>query len=270
MKLGIGTYTFAWSIGAPGYQPEKPLNALDLLSLASALEVGVVQYGPNLPIDGLPTDELHQLMRCASARHIEIEIGTQGLDPEYLARQIDLAKQVGSATLRWSIDEANSVQIGIDAVEDCVQRVLLNLERARVRLAIENSCIPSVLLAKMLQRVDSAWVGVTLDTVNSLAIPEGPACVIENLAPYIASLHIKDYQISRMQHRMGFIVEGRPAGAGQLDVPSLIASLRAMRVNANAILELWPPEQSSISETVALEHRWAVESISYLRRYILN
>jgi hypothetical protein len=69
---------------------------------------------------------------------------------------------------------------------------------------------------------------------------------------------------------MGFIVEGRPAGAGQLDVPGLIASLRALRVKANAILELWPPEQSSISETVALEHRWAAESIAYLRRYILN
>jgi len=270
MKLGIGTYTYAWSIGAPGYEPEKPLNALDLLGLASTLEVRVVQYGPNLPLDGLPESELQQLIRSARAHHIEIEVGTRGLDPECLARQIDLAKQVGSATLRWSADDAGPVEANIHAVEDCIQRVLPNLERAQVRLAMENSRIPSVRVAGMLQRLNSPWVGVTLDTVNSVAIPEGPASVIENLAPYVVSLHIKDYQISRMPHRMGFIVEGRPAGGGQLDIPGLIASLRALRVNANAILELWPPEQSNISETVALEHRWAAESISYLRRYILN
>jgi sugar phosphate isomerase/epimerase len=270
MKLGIGTYTYAWSIGAPGYQPERPLNALDLLGLASALGVRVVQYGPNLPIDELPQDELQQLMRRARARDIEIEIGTRGIDPEYLARQIELAKQVRSATLRWSVDDGSPVEVPIDTVEDCMRRVLPHLERAQVRLAMDNSRIPSVCIAGMLQRLNSPWVGVTLDTVNSLAIPEGPASLIENLAPYVASLHIKDYQISRMPHRMGFIVEGRPAGAGQLDVPGLIAALRALRVKANAILELWPPEQSSISETVALEHRWAAESIAYLRRYILN
>jgi len=32
---------------------------------------------------------------------------------------------------------------------------------------------------------------------------------------YAFSLHVKDFAVSRAWHRMGFLVEGRPAGKGQ-------------------------------------------------------
>lgn len=270
MKLGIGTYTYAWSIGAPNYEPEKPLGALDLLDIATALGVGIVQYGPNLALDHLPQTEQRQVIDCARKRGIALEIGTRGTDWVYLATQVELAREVGSPTLRWSVDDGASASVEIREVEECIQRLLPGLAEAGVRLALENSRIHSEIMAEMLRKLDSPWVGVTLDTVNSLAIPEGSASVIANLTPYVASLHIKDFQVNRMPHRMGFVVEGRPAGSGQLDVPGLIAALRRAGVKANAILELWPPEQDNISETVALEHRWAQESISYLRQYISN
>jgi 3-oxoisoapionate decarboxylase len=270
MKLGIGTYTYAWSIGAPNYQPEKPLGALDLLDLATALGVGIVQYGPNLALDQLPETEQRLVIDCAKKRGIALEIGTRGTDPAYLATQVELAREVASPTLRWSVDDGASASVSIDEVEECIRQLMPGLAGAGVRLALENSRIHSGAMAEMLRKLDSPWVGVTLDTVNSLAVPEGSASVIANLTPYIASLHIKDFQVNRMPHRMGFIVEGRPAGGGQLDVPALIATLRAAGVEANAILELWPPEQDNLAKTVALERRWAEESISYLRRYISN
>jgi 3-oxoisoapionate decarboxylase len=270
MKLGIGSYAFAWSIGFPDAIPEAPVDAFGMLHLADELGVRVVQYGSNLPLDALPEDELRHLIRCARDREIEIEIGTRGIDPASLARQVKLAKKVGSSILRWSVDISDGVIVGISEVAKCVNCLLPELQRNEVRLAIENSHIPAVKLAEMLQAADSPWLGSTLDTVNSLAIPEGHESVIENLAPYVVSLHIKDFQVSRMWHRMGFVVEGRPVGEGQLDVPRLLATLRGVRVRANAILELWPPEQSTLAETIALEHRWATQSISYLRRYISN
>jgi hypothetical protein len=34
------------------------------------------------------------------------------------------------------------------------------------------------------------------------------------------------------------------------------------------IIELWPPEQKTLQETIELERAWAVESVRYLRQYI--
>jgi hypothetical protein len=64
---------------------------------------------------------------------------------------------------------------------------------------------------------------------------------------------------------MGFIIEGAPAGQGQLDIPWLLNKLGESGPLCNAILELWPPEQKTIEETIALEDKWVVESIPYLR-----
>lgn len=79
---------------------------------------------------------------------------------------------------------------------------------------------------------------------------------------------MKDFQIFRPTHRKGFVVEGRPAGQGQLNVPWLLAELRAKGRDPNAILELWPPPEATVHESIAKENAWAVESVRYLRQFI--
>ena len=37
MKLGIGTYTYMWSIGFPGAAPDAPMRAMGLLEKAREL-----------------------------------------------------------------------------------------------------------------------------------------------------------------------------------------------------------------------------------------
>ena len=44
--------------------------------------------------------------------------------------------------------------------------------------------------------------------------------------------------------------------------------LRAQGRDPNAILELWPPPEATVAESVAKEAGWAAESIRYLRRFI--
>jgi sugar phosphate isomerase/epimerase len=150
----------------------------------------------------------------------------------------------------------------------CFQAIAPELERSGVRLAFENARIPAERLSRMIDEAGSDRIGVVLDTVNSLALPEGTEYVARTLARHTMCLHVKDFAVSRVWHMMGFTVEGRPAGQGQLNVPWLIDLVRREGRSANAILELWPPEQPSLPETVALEQRWAVESIAYLRRYV--
>ena len=36
------------------------------------------------------------------------------------------------------------------------------------------------------------------------------------------------------------------------------------------ILEVWPPEQPTVEESIALEDRWVRESIPYLRQFVVE
>jgi len=140
--------------------------------------------------------------------------------------------------------------------------------KAGVRLAMENSLIPAADLASALEDTGSEYLGITLDTVNSLAIPEGTREVATALAKWTCCLHVKDFAVSRAWHMMGFQVEGRASGQGQLDIVWLLGMLKESKARCNAIVELWPPPQADLEGTIALEQRWAEESVTYLRTLI--
>jgi sugar phosphate isomerase/epimerase len=267
MKLGIGTYTYMWSIGFERVAPNEPLDVLGLLEKARELGVGVVQIGPNLPLDVLGEAQLEAVIERAREWNIEIELGTRGLETEHLRRQISLADRLGAKLLR-TVPEIGGAAPSVAEMTACLREIEPELADAGVRLAMENAVIPAADLAGVLRNLGSPWLGITLDTVNSLAIPEGTEYVARQLAPYTMCLHVKDFVVQRVWHMMGFTVEGRPAGNGQLNVPWLLDLLREVNVSANAILELWVPQQATLEETIKMEHAWAEESVAYLRRYI--
>lgn len=142
-------------------------------------------------------------------------------------------------------------------------------ERAGVVLALENhDRFKARQLKSIIEAVGSPNIAICLDTVNSFGALEGPDVVLELLAPYVVNLHIKDFTIYRPNHNMGFIVEGRPAGAGRLDIPWLLDQLKAAGRDPNAILELWVPPVPTIEQTIATEQEWAEASVRYLRTLI--
>jgi sugar phosphate isomerase/epimerase len=270
MKLGIGTYTYMWSIGFAGAQPATPMDALGLLSKARDLGVHVVQFGPNLALDGLSEARLQEVSDYARRMQIELEVGTRGIDVQHLHRQLALAARLGCGMVR-TVPELSSGKVpDLSELQECLREVVPELNRRRIRLALENGNIPAQDLAGALDVLASPWLGVTLDTANSLAIPEGTQQVVKTLARHTVGFHIKDFVVRRAWHRMGFIVEGTPAGQGQMDLPWILRELKSAKADPSAILELWPPEQADIQTTTALEQLWAEESIRYLRHYIVN
>jgi len=268
VKLGIGTYAFMWSIGFPGAEPVKPMNAFDLLEKAIDLGVKVVQYGPNLPLDSLSPAELSSLQALAKSEGISLEIGTQGLEPSHLRDQLKLAARGGSRLLRTTTEGPDGIAVPLEQMRTNILEIIPALVEQDVFLAIENGRVPASALADLVNSADSSHVGITLDTVNSLAIPEGTEQVTNVLSKHIKCLHVKDFIVERLWHRMGFSVQGRPAGEGQLNVRELLEKVFNAAPESNAILELWPPEQGTLEETIRLEHAWAAQSISNLRRYI--
>jgi len=269
MRLGINTYTYMWSIGFEGAAPASPLTALGMLGKARELGVRVVQMGPNLPLDRLPESELRKFADCARSWGIEIELATRGLELDHLRRQAALARGLG-ATLIRTIPEIGGRPAAASEAGGHLQQLLPLLDGEGLRLGIENGKIPAVELARLIDSAASPRIGVVLDTTNSLAVPEGWRCVAEVLAPYTMCLHLKEFIIKRAWHMMGFICEGRPAGQGQLDIPWLLETCRRSSYDFNVIIELWPPEQKTLQETIDLEQAWAIDSVRFMRQHVAN
>lgn len=254
MELGIGTYSFMWALG------EGAMDAMGLLQRASELGVKRVQFGPNCPLTENNVDEIAAEAR---RRGLTLEIGMAGLDTGEIRRQLELCRRAGSPLLRTVLQEAAEGAPEPAWIAGQLHAARPLLAAAGIPLALENSVTPAAELASLLQ---GEWLGVTLDTANSLAICEGWRHVAEHLAPLTLCFHVKDFIVRREWHKMGFRVEGRPAGQGQLDIPWILARLGPRC--QSAILEQWPPEQASREETIRMEQAWAAQSIRALRGWI--
>ena len=144
MKLGVGSYTYMWSIGVEGAAPEKPMDARALLERAAELGVKVVQYGPNLPLDALSMPQREALVARAQELGIEIEVGTRGIEAGTLRPQIAMARNVGATLLR-SVPELSGGRTPTRwELVGNLRPMLAELEDARVRLAPENSKMPAM------------------------------------------------------------------------------------------------------------------------------
>lgn len=268
MRLGISSYTYVWAIGVPGYAPARPMTADGLLRKATELGVGVVQIADNLPLDRMGARDLEALIRQAGEAGIELELGTCGIDQENLLEYLRLATRVRSSILRTLLDTP-AYHPTVDEVIAVLAPLMPAFEQAGVRLAIENhDRFNAATLANMLERLNSPFAGICLDTANSIGCLENLETLLGTLGRQVVNLHIKDYAIVRPTHLKGFVVEGRPAGQGQLDVPWLLNKLKSLGLSVNAILELWPPPENDLAESIAKEDTWARQSIEYLRQYI--
>ncbi|MBW4436769.1 MAG: sugar phosphate isomerase/epimerase [Pleurocapsa minor GSE-CHR-MK-17-07R] len=269
MRLGLGSYALAWSIGVPGFSaPSQAWTAFDVLNFAHELGLCVVQLADNLPLHTLGAETLRELRDKAAALNIAVEVGTRGIAPDHLRLYLDYAKTFASPIVRVVLDTADH-HPSVPEAAGLIREVMPDYERAGVTLAIENhDRFKSRELVELLARIDHAHVGICLDTVNSFGALEGPEVVVAALGPYVVNLHVKEFVVRRAAHNMGFTVFGAPAGQGMLDMPWLLGELAQHGRDFNAIIEAWPAPEATTDETAAKEQRWARESTAYLRGLI--
>ena len=90
--------------------------------------------------------------------------------------------------------------------------------RHGVRLAVENhKDWRADELVAILKRIGNDHVGVCLDTGNSIALLEDPMEVVEALAPWAFTTHLKDMGVE--EYERGFLLAEVPLGTGVLDLP---------------------------------------------------
>ena len=268
MRLGISSYTFGWAVGVERSRPTGALTAADLIRRATALGVRVVQLCDNLPADTWEPSNIESIAAQARAAGISIEVGTRGIGEVHLRRFIWVARQLSSPILRVVIDTPDDRPEPAEIPQQ-LAKVIADLEGSRVTLAIENhDRLSTAALRQIIQAVNSPWIGICLDTANSLGSLEGLDAVLESLGQFVVNLHLKDVAAVRFPHLQGFTIEGRPAGQGMIDIPRLLEGLKELKRDPNAIIELWTPPEAEMQATIQKEEEWARQSVRKMRRWI--
>ncbi|MFW6138358.1 MAG: sugar phosphate isomerase/epimerase family protein [Spirochaetota bacterium] len=265
MEIGVSNYTWTWAVGIEGCIPKNPLNSLGLLEKAKEHQVQVLQIADKPCLHSMNNAELDRIASKAREYGIKLEVGTRGIEPSRLNRYLNIAQRVGAKIVRTITHTLDT-----DAVS-WLKEVLPDYSKAGVSIALENHDEHKTTeLVRFLDKIASPYLGVCLDTVNSFAALEPPENVVKNLSPYTINVHIKDFDIVRVGHQLGFSIEGRPAGEGRLNVPWLIDYIEKKNRgrDPNGILELWTPFTGTLEKTIARENEWAIRSLRYLRGLI--
>ena len=111
------------------------------------------------------------------------------------------------------------------------------IEKHKVIVALENHkdwTLEDFL--RLLKTYQSEYLQVTLDFGNNISMLDDPYEVIEGLAPYAKSTHIKDMGV--LPYADGFLLSEVPLGTGLLDLPRIVATVRKANPNTKFSLEM--------------------------------
>lgn len=264
MKIGLSTYALNWAWGIPGYPVETPLNFPRFLELASEWGYGGVQIADNAPLLKLSAAERRTLWKQAGALGLFVEIGARGLTDENLERHLEIAVEAGSPILRFVID-GPGFEPGFEALPDILGKAAARCGERKIILAIENhDRFRARQFAGWFDFVDSPWLGLCLDTVNSYGCGEGFRETIDTLLPYTVNFHLKDFRVRRQPYMLGLLIEGTPVGEGFLPVKDIVARLEAHGRCRSAVVEHWTAPEDSVEATISKEMGWCQKSIQNL------
>ena len=268
MHLGLSTYTFPWNIQLSGRLGSHRFSFREMLELTAENGIRYFQFGDNYPLHLLTNKELDELKKTASAKNISLQAGTRGLHMDNISRYLLIAKELETGFLRVVTDDGD-FHPPEDEVMLTIRQLLPILKETGIVLAIENhDRFKAKTLVRIIEHTDPEYVAVCLDTANSLGAGEGINEILPLLLPYTVNLHIKDFTISRVDHKMGFLVSGAAAGEGMLDIPHLIRECGKYERCTPASLELWISEEASPEDTIEKELNWMRRSITFLNNHI--
>ncbi len=228
MGIVIHSYGKRWqgkysSIKNPPFQ-----DALDVLDHVRGLGVGGLQ----IMVKGWTTEFAGKVRATCESYHIALE-GSIGLpknesDVPRFENELRVGKEGGATIFRSatggrryelfsSLEEFHHFK---EAAIKSMQLAEPIARRLRVKIGIENhKDFHAAELAEMLERLSSPHIGACVDTGNSIALLEDPMHVVETLAPFAVTTHIKDMAVQEMAD--GFHLSEVPLGEGILDLPRM-------------------------------------------------
>jgi sugar phosphate isomerase/epimerase len=247
-RMGIVIHSYPLRRAADHADKDKPRfdDPLTFLEYCRGLGAGGVQVGIGVRDEAYATKLRRQLDDHKLYLEGSIRLPRTKDEVARFTAEVQSAKQCGATVLRTTLMDGRRYEVFDTAEafrrfqEQSWQALLLArpvAEKHDVKLAVENhKDLRSGELADVLKRLDSRHVGACVDTGNNIALLEDPLEVVETLAPYALSSHIKDMGVE--EYAEGFLLAEVPLGTGFLDMPKIIDTLRRARPEIRFNLEM--------------------------------
>jgi 3-oxoisoapionate decarboxylase len=223
----------------------RPRDTLAFLDHCEALGAAGIQA----PLTGLDAAYLDRLRDCLRTTGMYFEAMVPLPKPDGLAafdNAVAAARQTGAICIRAACLSGRRYETFAnladwrtfaEASRAAIRRALPVLERYQMPLALENHKDWTVTeMAALLRETGHPLLGVTLDTGNNISLLDGPMEVVETLAPWALSTHLKDMGVEECAN--GFLLAEVPLGEGILDLPRIVATIRAARPQTRFTLEM--------------------------------
>jgi len=250
-----------WAVGSP----HDAMDEKDLIKESLSFGLRCVQIGDNLPLHDFSPERIQGLKRYALVNAVRVEVGGRKLTEENLRRYISICSDLNAPVLRFVID-GDGYEPDLHTAERIIKNSLPELKERNITLGIENhDRFKARDLAALMASINSSFVGICLDCVNSMGAGEGLEHVAPVLAPYTVNLHIKDFTIERLPHKMGFTIVGVRAGTGMTNIAYLMELLGRYNRCQSAVLEQWVPPEGNLQATIKKENDWARQSMAHLQ-----
>lgn len=247
-RLGVCTYSYNihWKAAREGHPKVRFKDTIGFLEYCHELGAGGVQIAVGSRDADYPT----KLRAKAEAYEMYFEgqasLPQQPSDVDRFEAEIRAARKAGAGVVRTAMlggrryETFDSAAAFRQFAEKSWQSLTLAepiLKKHRVRLAIENHKdrrVPELL--DLLKRISSEYVGVCVDVGNNIALLEEPVAVVEALAPFAFSTHLKDMAVQ--EYDEGFLLSEVPLGEGFLDLNKMIATLEKANPKIQFNLEM--------------------------------
>ncbi len=176
----------------------------------------------------------------------QIRLPKDDSDLQRFTTEVSAAKEAGADILRTACLSGRRYETfdSMSAFQEFRKKSIYSLRLAEpvvrrygVKLAVENHKDWRIAeMIEILKLIDSEWVGVTLDTGNNISLLEDPMEVVEALAPYAFTVHLKDMAIE--EYEDGFLMAEINLGDGILDVDKMISIIRKHNPDIRFNLEM--------------------------------
>ncbi len=231
MGIVIHSYGRRWhgKYSSPRFPPFE--HALDVLDHVRDLSVDALQ----ITVGGWTAEFAEQVRATCESYRIQLE-GSISLprnenDVSRFEHELRVAKLAGATIFRSAMggrryelfSSLGDFKHFKETAFKSMQLAEPVARRLHVKIGIENhKDFHAAELAEMLGRISSQHIGSCVDTGNSIALLEDPMQVVETLAPFAVTTHIKDMAVQETPS--GFLLSEVPLGEGVLDLPRMFAA----------------------------------------------
>jgi 3-oxoisoapionate decarboxylase len=246
MGIVVHSYQSRWRSKVQSQKYPGFTNAIDLIVHCHQIGAGGVQVTVKGWTEDFAKKVRDQREKLGLYLEGSIEVPGKPGDVSLFEKELVNAKEAGAVILRTVTSGGRRYEVFHSAqeVDEFKKKAFASLQLAepvlrkhKVKLAVENhKDWRAEELAHALQRLNTEWIGATLDFGNSIALMEDPMKVVETLVPFTFSTHVKD--IGLEEYADGFLMSEVPLGKGFLDLPKIVALCRQHNPGIRFSLEM--------------------------------